>query len=41
MEYSYLDSYKTRSINYQKLHNKIIQQFQEQGESIDKLRTYD
>lgn len=41
MEYSYLDSYKTRHINYQKLHDKIIRQFQESGESIDKMRTYD
>ena len=40
MEYSYLHSYKTKRIDYNKLHAKILEKFKGTGESVDKLRQY-
>jgi len=40
MEYSYLNSYRTRRIDYNKLHTKILDKYKGSGESVEKLRTY-
>ena len=41
MEYSYLYSYKTKKIDYDKLHRKILDKFKGTGESVEKLRQYE
>jgi hypothetical protein len=41
MEYTYLNSYRQKHINYQKLHSKILDQFRDSGESVEKMRLYD
>ena len=41
MEYTYLNSYQTKRIDYNKLHHKILDKYKGSGESVDKLRTYE
>ena len=41
MEYSYLYSYKTKKIDYEKLNRKILDKFKGTGESVEKLRQYE
>ena len=41
MEYSYLYSYKTKKIDYNKLHRRILDKFKGSGESVEKLRQYE